>query len=359
MTRLLLNWVIAFTLTIGFTSCNGQVKKDLTQKEVVELEIEPSGQSQLKRTQGSREGDNVNCSLQDKAGNLWFGTTGEGVYKFDGKSFKQYTESDGLSSNTVFCIFEDIEGKIWIGTDDGLSVYDGNAITDVHITPPVNSLHNKFYVFSIMQDESGEIWLATVEGVYVYDGKSFTSFTVNEGGSGFISDKNNVEYILEDSAGNFWFGGRVNKGVFRYDGKSIINYELEELAGHDWVWPVLEDNKGNIWFSNWGGVIRYDGKSFKSYTEKDGLMSGAIMRIIEDKDGNLWFGGESGICRYNGKSFTHFTTKNRLINDGVWTLLEDNVGNLWLVTKNMGLYRFDGEKLTNFSEDEPLSPTDR
>jgi ligand-binding sensor domain-containing protein len=48
-------------------------------------------------------------------GNLWFGTTGEGVYKYDGKSFSQFTASNGLNSNKVYCILEDKDGKIWIG----------------------------------------------------------------------------------------------------------------------------------------------------------------------------------------------------------------------------------------------------
>ena len=135
-----------------------------------------------------------------------------------------------------------------------------------------------------------------------------------------MSTNNNAEHILEDKAGNIWFGGRGNEGVYRYDGKSVTNIKLKELfqdgpkpKPHNWAWPQLQDKNGNIWFSNWGGAYRYDGKSFTSFTKKDGL-SGDVTRIIEDKKGNLWFGGDGGLSRYDGKSFTRFTTKDGLIN---------------------------------------------
>ena len=348
LTRQLFNQTVSLALTVGFTVCNGQLKTST------------NGQPKLIKTQGSQPSDNVHCSLQDKAGNFWFGTTGEGVYKYDGKSFSQFTATDGLNSNSVYCVLEDKDGKIWIGTVAGVCLYNGKSFTTVPIplrkNMPPNQYHNTHDVFSIMQDKSGKLWFATIDGVYIYDGKTFTSFIVNEGGSGFKSSNNNVEYILEDKAGNIWFGGRANEGVFRYDGKSLTNLKLNENKDSNWAWPVLQDKNGNIWFSNWSGVYRYDGKSF---IKNDGLANGPVTRIIEDKKGNLWFGGGGrGICRYDpstsfrtgGKSYTCFTTKDGLINNDVWSILEDKTGNLWVGTRNTGLYRYDGKTFTSFSE---------
>ncbi len=89
------------TILIIGASCNGQVKKDLPKENVIEPKIISAGQPKLIKTQGSQKGGNVGCSLQDKTGNLWFGTTGEGVYKYDGKSFSQFTATNGLNSNWV------------------------------------------------------------------------------------------------------------------------------------------------------------------------------------------------------------------------------------------------------------------
>ena len=337
------------TILIFGTSCNGQVKKDLPKETVSESKIIPANQQKFIKTQSLNKGDNVHCSLQDKAGNLWFGTTGDGIYKYDGKLFTQFTVANGLNNNSVNHMLEDKDGKIWIGTGAGLVLYDGKTFVGIQIALPKNMPPNKYHnthdVFSIMQDKNGKLWFATIDGVYIYDGKSFTSFIVNEGVGGFKSSNNNVEYILEDKAGNIWFGGRVNKGVFRYDGKSLTNLKPD---GDNWAWPVLQDKNGNIWFSNWSGAYRYDGKTFRTFTKNDGLADNVVTRIIEDKKGNLWFGG--GLSRYDGKSFTRFTTKDGINNSGIWTILEDKTGKFWVGTNETGLYRYDGKTFTKFSE---------
>jgi len=102
------------------TSCQGQTKKP-SQTDII---AEPKSISfippKLIKTQGSSEADNVRCGLQDKNGNLWFGTTGEGVYRYDGKIFTQFTMKDGLLSNCVWTILEDNKGNILFGTVEGI-----------------------------------------------------------------------------------------------------------------------------------------------------------------------------------------------------------------------------------------------
>ena len=358
------------TIIIFGTACNGPVKKDLPKEKVSESNILSITHPKLIKTIGDPRYGNVQCGLQDKEGNLWFGTTENGLYKYDGKSFSRFLVADGLNSNNIYSLLEDKDGKIWIGTHAGLCIYDGKTFAEIKIPLPKNLPPNKndlyrnsHWVFSIMQAKSGKLWFVTIDGVYIYDGKSlptgqagFTPFIVNEGVSGLASSNNNVEHILEDKAGNIWFGGRGNEGVYHYDGKSVINIKLKELSsipdsirnGKNWAWPQLQDKNGNIWFSNWGGAYRYDGKSFTSFTKKDGL-PGMVTRIIEDKNGNLWFGGD-GICRYDGKSFTCFTAKDGLAHPGVWSILEDKSGNLWVGTRETGLYLYDGKTFITYSE---------
>ena len=350
MTQKPFYWTIFFALIVVFMSCNTQVKKKASEEKASESKVISKGQPKLIETQGSKPGDNVHCSLLDKGGNLWFGTTAEGIYKYDGASFKQFTEVNGLSSNMIHHILEDKKGKIWIATSAGVCVYDGKTFTKIQIpvpkNQPINTYNNRKDVFNIIQDKSGKLWFATIDGVFIYDANSFTHFTVNKGASGFLSSNNNVEYILEDEAGNIWFGGRGNEGVFRYDGTSITNLNPN---GDNWAWPVLQDKNGNIWFSNWNGTYRYDGKSFKSFTKNDGLSGDMVARIIEDQKGNLWFGGD-GLSRYDGKSFTNFTTKDGLINNSIFSILEDTNGNIWVGARNTSLSLYDGNTFTPFSK---------
>jgi ligand-binding sensor domain-containing protein len=355
--------VFTFLAILFFgTACNGPVKKDLPKEKE---------HPKLVKTIGDPRYGNVQCSLQDNSGNLWFGTTENGLYKYDGKSFSQFLVADGLNSNNIYCILEDRDGKIWIGTDAGLCLYDpstllrtgGKTFTEIKIPLPKNlppntnpQYGNSHWVYSIMQAKRGELWFVTIDGVYIYDGKSFTPFIIDEAANGFLTGNDKAERILEDKAGNIWFGGRTNEGVYRYDGKSVTNLKLKELyqdgpkpKPHNWAWPQFQDKNGNLWFSNWGGAYRYDGKSFTSFTTTDGLPSN-VTRIIEDKRGNLWFGAGAGLSRYDGKSFTLFTTKDGLTNPGVWSILEDKTGNLWVGTRATGLYLYDGKKFITYSE---------
>jgi len=105
--------------------------------------------------------------LEDKNGNLWIGTYGGGVCKYDGVSFTHFTEKEGLGSNVVVSILEDKSENIWFGTLGG--------------------------------------------GVCKYDGKTFTHFTEKEGlGSNFVN------CIIEDHSGNLWIG-TADRGVTKYD----------------------------------------------------------------------------------------------------------------------------------------------
>lgn len=343
-------------LTILFfgPACNGPDKSGLLKEH-----------PKLIKTIGNPRYGNVQCSLQDKAGNLWFGTTENGLYKYDGKSFHRFLATDGLNSNNIYSIIEDNDGKIWIGTAAGLCFYDGKSFTKIQIPlpknlPPNTNPHyrNSHWVYSIMQARSGKLWFSTIDGVYIYDGKSFTPFIIDAAANSFLTSNDKAERIVEDKAGNIWFGSRTNEGVYRYDGKSTTNLKLEKLfqdgpkpKAHNWGWPQLQDRNGNIWFSNWGGAYRYDGKSFTSFTKKDGL-PGGVTRIIEDKKGNLWFGGDAGagLSRYDGKSFTRFTTKDGLINNSIWSILEDKTGNIWVGTRETGLSLFDGNRFITYSE---------
>ncbi len=320
----------------------------------------------------------IACMLQDKSGNLWFGTNGEGVSKYDGKSFTHFTEKEGLSNNNVRSILEDKSGNLWFGTfGGGVSKYDGKSFT--HFTEKEGLSNNN--VRSILEDKSGNLWFGSYGdgGVSKYDGKSFTHFTKKEGLS-----NNMVWSMLEDKSGNLWFG--TDGGVSKYDGKSFTHFTEKEGLSNNTVLSILEDKSGNLWFGTYqGGVSKYDGKSFTHFTKKEGLSNNSVLSMLEDKRGNLWFGTDGGgISKYDGnrveeieatekkrrdypstntsrpkkgklvKSFTHFTEKEGLSNNTVWSILEDKSGNLWFGS-NGGVSKYLGKSFTHFTEKEGLS----
>ncbi len=293
--------------------------------------------------------DIVLSILEDRSGNLWFGTNGGGVSRYDGATFEHFTVKEGLSNNRVRAILEDRSGNLWFGTSGGgVSRYDG--ATFVHFTVKEGLSHNR--VWSIYEDRNGNLWFGTVGGgVSRYDGATFEHFTVKEGLS-----NNTVLSILEDSSGNLWFGTDEG-GVSRYDGTTFEHYTEKEGLSNNIVWSILEDRSGNLWFgTNGGGLSRYDGAIFEHYTENEGLSNNYVVSIYEDRSGSLWFGTiYGGVNRYDGATFKHFTENEGLSNNVVPSIYEDRSGNLWFGTYGGGLSRYDGATFTHYTEKEGLS----
>ena len=361
------------TITFLGTSCNGQVKTNLPKENI-------NQQPKMIRTQGVISG-NVGCELQDKAGNLWFSTSGEGVYRYDGKSFTNFTTKDGLSSNDVSAIIEDRKGNILLGTKSGICKYDGEKFSKYFESDSLS----KLVITSLLKDREGNIWLGTINsGVYRYDGKNLANFLNNDDFKFNLGTHNQLILdILQDKNGNLWFSSWNGGGVWRFDGKTFKNYlpsadyylrnedgrsnnknalptYLSNLTNSqpsnnisdDMIFSITEDKLGNLWFATRRhGVCRFDGKTFTSFRENEGFVSYGISSILEDKKRNIWLATEkNGVFSYDGKTFKNFTTKNGLINDSVKSILEDKNGNLWFGTRGFGLSRFDGKTFTNFSE---------
>jgi len=326
----------------------GGIPETIIAKDRAIKDQNPHNFSAFNKLQGLKHG-NVFCLLEDASGNLWFGTAGGGVTKYDGKSFTHFTDKEGLSNNDVHCILEDKYGNLWFGTlGGGATKYDGKSFT--HFTEKEGLSNND--VWSILEDKSGNLWFGTNGGgVSKYDGKGFTHFTQKEGLSG-----NTVISIFEDKSGNLWFG-TVGGGVSKYDGKGFTHFTEKEGLSYNIVWSILEDKSGNLWFCTDGkGVSKYDGKSFTHYTEKEGLSHNIVVSILEDKSGNIWFGTfGGGISKFDGKSFTHYTEKEGLSNNIVYSILEDSYGSLWFGTEGGGVSKYDGKGFTHFTEKEGMS----
>jgi ligand-binding sensor domain-containing protein len=239
--------------------------------------------------------------LEDRKGNLWFGTRDSGVYRFNGKSFQHFTTKQGLASNYgAIHLYEDKAGNIWFGTVRGAYRYDGKSLRSFTTKDglPSNDIN------TIMEDKTGKLWFGTRGDLSVYDGKTFTVLK-NEDGKTFT----NVWGITEDRKGNIWFGA---DGLWRYDGSS---YTRVSQKG---AYAIIEDQKGNIWTTGadepprigqvWS-LSRYDQKSLydKKSTVTEILSGGpAFLGLLEANDGSIWFGAFDGVHRYDGKTITDF-----------------------------------------------------
>jgi len=153
----------------------------------------------------------VHAILHDSKGNLWFSNT-KGLWKISilgEKSTKyHYSTRDGLIHNEVKSLFEDSRGRIWVGTQHGLSCFSKGKFKNY---TTADGLSNNACLF-VLEDDDGNLWIGTVNGISRFDGKSFKTYT---SGDGLIYNEMNQCTCLKDSQGNLWFG-TVN-GISRFN----------------------------------------------------------------------------------------------------------------------------------------------
>lgn len=360
--------ISAFTL-VCFTSCCGQVQSD-TAKNKEESHVSTvrslSQINAFNATTINAIDKNIRSIFQDKNGAYWFGTNGAGVYRYNKKSLTQFTVNDGLADNQVQSIQQDDLGNIWFGTGVfGVSKFDGNKFTTL-----TNNLNTTFGSESDWKSKPNDLWFYAGGGAFKYSNQELIYLPFVQAGlnskpqnnAAFTLSRYSVYCILKDKKENIWFGTQA-QGVCRFDGKSLTWFAEKGLAGPA-VLGLFEDSKGNLWFGNNGsGLFRYDGKTLINFTEEKGLGNadfrasgksnlGSLARIYsinEDNNGNIWIGTvDAGVWKYDGNILTNYTTKDGLTSNAVNTIYKDNNGELWFGTDSNGICKFNGTAFTEF-----------
>jgi len=231
--------------------------------------------------------------LEDRQGLLWFGSIGHGVYSYDGNSFRQFTTTDGLVNNRVSNIYEDSDGNLWFGTEQGISVFDGTNFSN--ITMEDGLLDDD--INSIIQDNSGLYWIGTRGKAFTSDGSSFSEI-INDDGDSYY----NVRHIIRDFRGQMWMGG--NDGLWRYNGSEYTRFS------RDFTGYIYEDSRGGIWTSSVNASLQgWTLSQYDSISLNIGLPMATEIKseesmffgIVEDSSSNIWVGKLDGVYKLNGE----------------------------------------------------------
>lgn len=313
----LYKYCIFIILSLIIISCYSQVKNEDKGTNSKALQIAN------KEIKISLPENGFYCGFLDSKGNMWFGSRGSGVFKFDGKSFTNFTKRNGLCENDISCISEDSKGNLWFGTTQGVCRFNGKEFSNLEIP----------------QSDTSSLWLDKVYPVV---------------------NPNQVMSILEDNDGNLWFGTN-GAGVYRYDGNSFNQYlskigkVYEDGQQHNIVLSSVKDLKGNLWFTSLshGGVSVYDGKQFRQYTDE--LSDTFVRTAFCDSKGNIWIGTHGsrsgGIDKFNGKEFTAFhKTNDGFSHNNVHWFHEDKSGKIWVASGINELATFDGQHFQKFKD---------
>ncbi|MAS92468.1 MAG: hypothetical protein CMO55_04660 [Verrucomicrobiales bacterium] len=310
------------------------------------------GANQLKRipelslSSRSISASDLQCTLLDSSGNLWFGAYKAGLCRYDPESgeWETFTESDGLSHNDIRCAVEDRKGNLWFGTHGkGISCYEPESGRWKTFTESDGLASN--IVLCALEDREGVLWFGTNgQGVsqYVPEKGKWKTFTESDGLASNI-----VQCVEDDDEGNLWFGTN-GRGISRYDKEDggWKNYsKLNGLEDND-VQCTLKDSEGNLWFGTFrGGVSCYNPErdEWKTYKDSDGIANNDVRCILEDEDGNLWFGTNAeGVSRFIPASGEWQTFKGLdcLASNSVLCGVVDGDGDLWFGTFGGGVSKY-------------------
>ncbi|MBK9286081.1 MAG: SpoIIE family protein phosphatase [Sphingobacteriaceae bacterium] len=288
----------------------------------------------------------LKCVMTDKTGNIWIGTNGSGVCRYDGRSFFNFDNRNGLSNDNILCMLEDSKGNLWFGTEGGgVCFFDG---INMNTISEEEGLSNST-VLSLLEGKDGKIWIGTNGGgMYAYENNSLTVYTEEQG-----LPSSSIRALHCDQKGNIWIG-TTGGGACYFNGTSFFILGEDEGLNSTIIHDIYEDKEGLIYFAtDDGGVNIYDGKTVKYITKKRGLSSDCIISIHQDKTGNLWLGTyDAGLCMYDGHEIRIYNTEHGLTNNYILSIAEDNNGNLWLATKGGGICKFNNASFSHFTNKE-------
>ena len=251
----------------------------------------------------------------DPRGDVWFGTNAGGASTYKDGNWRTYFPMHGLADYWVYAFAFD-RGRTWIGTWDGVSLFDPERET---FTTYRDELVN-IWVYGIDVDDAGRVWFGTEGGISMFDGAAWRSWT-HEDGLGAPNARG------LQASGNTGLGTRS-----RHDLSILV--DGRESYNPDYVFAVLRDGLGRgMWFGTWGGgVSLFDGReAWTSFTRADGLAGNVVYSIAQERDGTLWFGTDDGVSRYDGERWQSF--RHGLPARNVYALAIDDEGSVWIGTK--------------------------
>lgn len=261
--------------------------------------------------------DRIDDIKEDQSGNIYLSGMNPNsiVTKFDGKSFTNIRATPGnewkLEANDVWLLNpHQNKQKVYR--------FDGNTLYELTLPNPPQ-LSDPFDVYSIYKDRKGNIWFGTNPvGVVRYDGKSFEWITEEDVTEFRSGGANGVRSITEDKNGNFWFNTENRYSV--YDSitlksnqfytrhKSIGSLDGNITGGLNEYLSTVRDSDNNLWFVTYrNGVWKYDGKKITNYVVQNNTKNVKLFSIYKDNNGDLWLGShENGAYKFNGKTFEKF-----------------------------------------------------
>lgn len=307
----------------------------------------------------------VSALVEGADGTVWAGSVSEGLFEFKQGRLTAINAGGGLADNVVESLLMDREGRLWVGTDAGLSRLRPKNLQALEQGEGLDYGP----VQGLAEVARGIIWAGKPDGgLYRSDGKMFTRVNASAwlgadsqvnalllardgtcwvaGAHGVINFKNpanpateagapalvglNVIALAEDEEGRLWAGTRGGQLWLRQSEKWSAQPTFWQ--GHA-VTTILQDTNGWLWIGTEGdGLHRIKGNAHEQFGKAGGgLESDLIRALYLDKEGALWIGtAGGGLSRKVNGNIKTFTTREGLPDNTISQIIEDDAGRLWL-----------------------------
>lgn len=301
----------------------------------------------------------ISTIVQDNYGFLWIGTNGSGVYRYDGSNYTSYkhlsNDSTSIASNLIFCSYFDSKNRLWIGTDEGLNLYDPNIdrFTKITLEKDAENLHPNKAISSLEEDQEGNLFIGVFgQGIFKLDTDSLKVEKIS-----LLLANNTSEVtarsICADKWGNVYAG--TNLGLLEYDSKKNV-FKPTLIRGPkgynpfaDFIQYMILDGEDNIWAGTYAeGLYKLSrrDKIDHQFTKKEHfpISNNPFLTMIPLPDSTILCGTENdGLFHMDreGNIINHLIyNKNKvtgILSNSIWSLFQDKEQRVWLGYYNKGL----------------------
>jgi signal transduction histidine kinase/ligand-binding sensor domain-containing protein len=240
------------------------------------------------------------CFHADREGGFWVGTNGNGLIHLKPRIVHMFTRADGLISNIPMAVLPSHDGRLWVGCNCGLSVYNGKRFRSY---AEKDGLSNSC-VWSLAEDRNSNLWIAT-------------------------------------------YGG----GLFRFRDGHFTQYSLKQGLPNTVAVHVIVAHDDSVWIATLDGISHMQNGYFRNYTISDGLSSNQVLSVYQDHSGTIWAATQGGVDRLVGDRFVQFPTQEPSPGSLSIRFAEDSTGNLYAIDSPKGIRLIRNNGLTTVNED--------
>ncbi len=285
----------------GFAEFNGKLFNNYTNRNGVQGEV-------------------VYKIIEDTNHEYWIGSSG-GLGKLNGTYCSFYNPNENFAIKDIKAIDEGRNNTIWLASSEGLLIYSHGEFRVINENIG-NQDKFKKSIFSVFEDNQGQVWIGTKDGVSMYNLHNIYNYDATDLGfpdkssdpkminAGQFKTVCRVYSILQDLEGNMWY--LINRyGLVKYDGISFHHYNTTNGLPNKGLQCMAIDKKNRKWIGSETGLMLLEGDSILLFDESNGLSNSNVQALQLDSAGNLWIGTRDGLNKLPSENMNFTKAPNK------------------------------------------------